>query len=177
MSFNFPAFLIAAFFCLLTATGATAGDVVYFQSASVPPTPLKQRLAKERGVIAHVEPGIMIAGEMLRPTDDGPFPALVILHGCGRLSPRTGQIRAERYVSWGYVVLQFDSFAARGIESGLGKTCLNIPTVDRPLDAILVRNVRNGLVEPFPAEGALQLWSMVFEPKAAGSECGGASYC
>jgi dienelactone hydrolase len=136
MSFNFPAFLIAAFFCLPAATGATAGEVVYFQSASVPPTPLMQRLAKEHGEIAHGEPGVMIAGEMLRPAGDGPFPTLVILHGCGGLSPITGQIRAERYVAWGYVVLQFDSFAARGIESGLGKTCLNIPAVDRPLDAI-----------------------------------------
>ena len=136
MRFNFPAFLIAAFFCLLMVTGAAAGVVVYFQSASVPPTPFKQRLAKERGEIAHIEPGIMIAGEMLRPAGDGPFPALVILHGCGGLSLRTGQIKAERYASWGYVVLRFDSFAARGIESGIEKTCLNPPMVDRAADAI-----------------------------------------
>lgn len=55
-----------------------------------------------------------ISGTLRRPRGDGPFPALVLLHGCGggRL-----QSRAEWLTSAGYVTLVVDSFSQRGIDN------------------------------------------------------------
>jgi len=58
---------------------------------------------------------------MLRPAGNGPFAAVVALHGCGGLFTRKGEMQsrevdwAERLVAAGYVVLLPDSFTARGI--------------------------------------------------------------
>jgi dienelactone hydrolase len=58
---------------------------------------------------------------LFRPKGDGPFPAVVALHGCGGLLNGDGEIRnreedwAERLVATGYVVLFPDSFTARGV--------------------------------------------------------------
>jgi dienelactone hydrolase len=123
-------FLVVGCLTIWAVPNPAAGDVVTFRSASVPPTPFKQRLAQERGEVAKAEQGIELTGELLRPAGDGPFPALVMLHGCGRPSS-TDAIRAERYVSWGYVVLHFDSFAPRGVKN----ECAGGAT-DRALDAL-----------------------------------------
>ena len=56
----------------------------------------------------------MISGIVSKPDGDGPFPALVSLHGCsGRVSSRWHHY----LVSLGYVVLAVDSFSKRGISS------------------------------------------------------------
>ena len=126
---SLPALLIVGALSVLAVPAAS--EVVSFPSASVPPTPLRQRLARERGEIAQAEPGIEITGELLRPAGNGPFPALVMLHGCGGPSPKTDPIKAERYVSWGYAALRFDSFAPRGI-----KNMCNGAVADRAQDAL-----------------------------------------
>jgi dienelactone hydrolase len=57
---------------------------------------------------------------MFRPTGKGPFPALVLMHGCGGMYTRSGNI-TRSYIHWaellaenGYVALLMDSFNPRG---------------------------------------------------------------
>jgi dienelactone hydrolase len=86
---------------LLTGTTAIAAEFVTF---------------KGTGTAAEPDPLILTA-KLTKPKGEGPFPAVVMLHGCGgALSKRDNQW-AERLVSWGYAVLQVDSFKPRGIRS------------------------------------------------------------
>lgn len=67
----------------------------------------------------------IITARLYRPQGDGPFPAVVGLHGCSGLIVRSGRMRdtvmptfadwAERLSAAGYVVLLPDSFSSRGI--------------------------------------------------------------
>lgn len=61
-----------------------------------------------------------LSGTLYRPKGDGPFPAVVLLHGCAGLGDRD-----FRWASWlnaeGYVTLVVDSFALRGISNVCGK--------------------------------------------------------
>lgn len=57
---------------------------------------------------------------MYRPTGKGPFPALVLMHGCGGMYTRSGNV-TRSYRHWvellaenGYVALLVDSFNPRG---------------------------------------------------------------
>jgi dienelactone hydrolase len=58
---------------------------------------------------------------LFRPKGNGPFPAVVALHGCGGLFNDDKEMKgreedwAERLVAAGYVVLLPDSFTARGV--------------------------------------------------------------
>src|SRR5438128_2256159 len=61
---------------------AAAAETVHFKSATTPPTPLQQRLARERGQPIAEQPTVELAGELHRPAGAGPFPAIVALHGC-----------------------------------------------------------------------------------------------
>jgi dienelactone hydrolase len=60
---------------------------------------------------------------LIKPKGDGPFPAVVGLHGCAGLVNRSGQLGAryrdwgERLTAAGFVVLYPDSFRSRGIGS------------------------------------------------------------
>ena len=59
---------------------------------------------------------------LLRPEGAGPFPAVVVLHDCSGLGPRSsGSPRrwADLLVKQGYVVAIPDSFSTRGFESGV----------------------------------------------------------
>src|SRR5262249_56845655 len=60
---------------------------------------------------------------VFRPDGDGPFPAVVAVHGCSGLFDTNGAVR-ERYQDWGdhlaaagFVVLYADSFTGRGLKS------------------------------------------------------------
>lgn len=66
---------------------------------------------------------IEIVGYLFRPKGEGPFPAIVAMHGCGGLFNKTGNL-SKRHNDWavrltnlGYVVLFPDSFTPRGIDS------------------------------------------------------------
>jgi len=59
---------------------------------------------------------LTLAGQLTKPKGDGPFPAVVVLHGCSGLN-RFYRIWAERLASWGYVALRVDSFGPRGAGS------------------------------------------------------------
>jgi dienelactone hydrolase len=64
---------------------------------------------------------IDIPATLIRPDGDGPFPAVVILHDCSGLGPKSSGAPmrwAGELVPQGYVVLIPDSFTPRGFQDG-----------------------------------------------------------
>jgi dienelactone hydrolase len=117
----------------LLATPAAA-EPVRFPSATTPPTPLQQRLARERGEAIERQPAVDLWGELYRPSGNGPFPAVVMLHGCnGRLPRAIEDAEGARFTALGYALLTVDSFGPRGVK----QRCLEGegPPVDRVMDA------------------------------------------
>jgi len=60
---------------------------------------------------------LTLAGKLTKPQGDGPFPAVVLLHGCDGIMANRDDLWAKRFASWGYVALQVDSFGPRGLSS------------------------------------------------------------
>lgn len=60
-------------------------------------------------------------GYLARPPGLGPYPAVVMMHGCGGLLTKSGRVQtnlaawARRLADWGYVALAVDGFTPRGI--------------------------------------------------------------
>ena len=54
------------------------------------------------------------SAELYRPRGPGPFPAVVVLHGCNGIGPHYRQW-AELLAQWGYVAMLVDSFGPRGM--------------------------------------------------------------
>jgi dienelactone hydrolase len=55
-----------------------------------------------------------LLGYLARPDGPGPFPAVVVLHGCAGISGASAGT-ADQLKAWGYVVLAVDSLGPRGI--------------------------------------------------------------
>jgi dienelactone hydrolase len=49
------------------------------------------------------------------PGDVAPYPAVVVLHGCGGISSHSAAI-ADRFGGWGYVALAIDTLGPRGMD-------------------------------------------------------------
>jgi dienelactone hydrolase len=100
---------------------ARAAERLQFESARYQIGPLQQRLARERGEAIARPPAEIIDGFLIKPEGNGPFPAVVHLHGCNGL-PKAFKAGADegqwskQLAAWGYVVLVVDSFTTRGIE-------------------------------------------------------------
>jgi len=109
--------LPALFGCLISSM-AIAKENVSYPNAAVP------------GLTSSVK---VYAG-IYRPKGDGPFPAVIILHGCGGHDGHH-QAWAERLVSWGYVGIVVDSFGSRGHGNICKKTDVVTPQ-DRISDII-----------------------------------------
>ena len=97
-----------------------AVDHVRFESAAEQIGPLQQKQARERGEVLKPVPGDVIDGYLARPEGNGPFPAVIHLHGCGGLGPPfkanpAGNEWVKDLVAWGYVVLVVDSFTTRSV--------------------------------------------------------------
>jgi dienelactone hydrolase len=60
--------------------------------------------------------GDPIQGYMAKPDGAGPFPAVIVLHGCAGMHDTTKQRLVDELVGWGYAVLFVDSYATRGID-------------------------------------------------------------
>src|SRR5207245_7703734 len=86
-----------------------AAEVIQFPSESLPGKPLE------------------LVGHLRRPTGPGPFPAVILLHGCAGDWRGIDSRWGVRLVEWGYVALSVDSFGPRGI-----KTVCGYPTSDSP---------------------------------------------
>ena len=95
---------------------ALADELVKFNSASYRVGLLQQRLARERGETPGELSGTPIEGYPTKPEGSGPFPAVVLLHGCGGWTEAVRQERAAWFTNLGYVALAVDSFATRGIK-------------------------------------------------------------
>jgi dienelactone hydrolase len=85
---------------------ATPLERVEFESAS-------QRL----GSPGALSPGDRIQGDLAKPDGAGPFPAVIVLHGCAGMHDTTKQKLADELVAWGYVILLVDSYATRRIDN------------------------------------------------------------
>jgi dienelactone hydrolase len=75
--------------------------------------------ATGRVAFDNVTPGapLTITGHEERPAGPGPFPAVVLMHGCHGVSPSTRDW-ARWFRDRGYVALVVDSWAPRGIDDG-----------------------------------------------------------
>lgn len=104
---------------------------------------------------------VVLDGYVWRPAGDGPFPALVALHGCGGVFIDPGDTTPDRIAGkfryWGkqladagFVMVMVDSFVPRGYGDDVedGEVC-DIPWQDRPaeIDGVTAR--------PFDAYAAL----------------------
>jgi dienelactone hydrolase len=89
--------------CALTADAcATPLERAEFESAS-----------QRRVSGGALSPGDRIQGDLAKPDGAGPFPAVIVLHGCAGMHDTTKQKLADELVAWGYVVLLVDSYATR----------------------------------------------------------------
>jgi dienelactone hydrolase len=105
---TFQAAVVLMLWCAVSALTADAWatplERVEFESAS-------QRLLSG-GLIR----GDRIQGYLAKPDGAGPFPAVIVLHGCAGMHDTTKQKLADELVAWGYVVLLVDSYATRRID-------------------------------------------------------------
>ena len=60
-----------------------------------------------------------LLGYLARPGLDGPYPAVVVLHGCDGFRSHSAGI-ADTLGSWGYVALAIDSLSPRGFNNHCG---------------------------------------------------------
>lgn len=98
-----------ALFCLpsLFATTTDAGERVQFEASH-----------------AYTSDSVTLRAEISKPDGEGPFPAIVLMHGCGGWQPAvryTMNAYADYFVRHGFAVLDLDSFGPRN--SGGGKVC------------------------------------------------------
>jgi dienelactone hydrolase len=103
-------------------------ELVKFDSGPPSPTPLA------------------LEGYLRRPDGPGPFPAVVLWHGCGGYHEPLDQDWGVKVASWGYVALTIDSFGPRGIKN----TCGSGPPADMAYDAYRALNflVQQQFVDP-----------------------------
>ncbi len=93
-----------------------------------------------------------VTGFLFRPEEVGPFPAVIIMHGCDGLEWRVRgqpgflllQAYARRYVGHGYVALILDSFEPRGVDNACGQP-LGVSPARRAWDAASAARFLGGL--------------------------------
>jgi len=105
--------------CVCASAVTMAQELVRFDSAPVRVGQLQQRLARERGEAPKAAD--TIEGYLAKPEGDGPFAAMVLLHGCDGLSKDDLKSDAQFVTGLGYVLLAVDSFASRGIKEACTK--------------------------------------------------------
>jgi dienelactone hydrolase len=92
---------------------ATPAEVVGFDGKSFSSTPLTLR------------------GYLRRPDGAGPFPAIVLLHGCNGFPEQLDQNWGVKITAWGYVTLTIDRFGPRRLKN----TCRGGGPPDMAFDA------------------------------------------
>jgi dienelactone hydrolase len=98
---------------LMANAWATPLERVEFESAS------QRRVSG--GVLS---PGDRIQGDLAKPDGAGPFPAVIVLHGCAGMHDTTKQKLADELVARGYVILLVDSYATRRIDHACTSSAL-----------------------------------------------------
>lgn len=111
--------VLAALVLVLAAAMASARDEPGFQRVTIP--------LIEPGKPVPADPPV--TGYVIAPAGRGPFPAVVLVHGCNGLDwdvpGRPGWVvlrnYGRRYAAHGYVALVLDSFAPRGVRDVCGR--------------------------------------------------------
>lgn len=98
--------LLLLFAAMSWSGSAGATEVVHFKSAVLPGQDGKR--------IDQAQAGFPIWGHLAHPEGDGPFPAVVLMHGCGGLQ-QAHFTWAERLNRLGYTTLIVDSFRPRSV--------------------------------------------------------------
>jgi len=110
--------------------------------------------------------GVTLSAVLYRPAGDGPFPAVIALHGCAGLFGK-GRAVSPRHADWGerlaqegFLVLMPDSFGPRGA----GSQCRTADRVTRPsrervADAIAAKAYLQTRADVKPAAISLLGWS------------------
>jgi dienelactone hydrolase len=103
---------------------------------------------------------LTLEGKLTKPSGVGPFPALVLLHGCGGISRQRDDVWAKRLADWGYAALQVDSFGPRR-ESNIcaSRALLNDFVPLRVGDAYAAKSFLAGLPMVDPDRIAIMGWS------------------
>ncbi|MFQ5897865.1 MAG: dienelactone hydrolase family protein [Candidatus Methylomirabilia bacterium] len=86
---------------------------------------------------------LTLTGILAKADGDGPFPAVVLLHGCSGIRPLY-RAWVARLVVWGYVALQVDSFNPRG-KTYICDKLLAISSFERAKDAHAAKAYLAGL--------------------------------
>ncbi len=102
--------VLATIHCTQTA----AAELIRLESIPFRAAEIVKREEIERGKIP--KPPVTVEAYLSKPEGDGPFPAIVYLHGCGGLSKSRRDAVAALMTGWGYVTLAVDSFSARGLK-------------------------------------------------------------
>ncbi len=114
---TFQAALVLMLWCAVRALTADAWatplERVEFESAS-----------QRRVSGAALSPGDRIQGYLAKPDGAGPFPAVIVLHGCAGMHDTTKQKLVDELVAWGYVILLVDSYATRRIDHACTSSAL-----------------------------------------------------
>ena len=80
-----------------------------------------------------MEDSLVIDGLLYRPEGNGPFPAVVVLHGCSGVDYHH-RAWAKQLKEWGYIALIVDSFGPRGVDRVCGHS-FKIPDLQRAADS------------------------------------------
>jgi len=101
--------------CVCNNAVVLAEELVRFGNVPVRASQIQQRMAQERGETLRAAADT-IEGHLSKPEGNGPFPAVVYLHGCAGLSENVRMNIAQLMTGWKYVSLAVDSFTSRGIK-------------------------------------------------------------
>jgi dienelactone hydrolase len=100
---------------------------------------------------------LTLTGKLLKPQGNGPFPAIILMHGCRGMIPAYHSW-AEKISSWGYVTLVLDSFTPRG-EKNVCERVHAVPFDVRATDAFDAKAYLAGLSFVNRSKVALIGWS------------------
>lgn len=107
--------------------------ILWLSAASAETLPSPQEITFTAPVYQS-EDAIELTAYLYRPEGQGPHPAIVDLHGCNGIWPVRSRPWLERYLDWGFAVLQVDSFGPRG-QDNICANLFAIPTWQRARDA------------------------------------------
>jgi len=136
----FKSAFTAALLVSVIFTAAIAGDTVTFKGMTT----------TEAG-----DP-LMLTGKLTKPQGDGPFAAVVLLHGCSG-PKRWNDMWAERLAEWGYVTLAVDSLEPRG-KSNICRDVYLVRAEVRAKDAHAAKSYLAGL--PFVDSNRIAVMGM-----------------
>ena len=100
---------------------------------------------------------VELAGRLVKPDGDGPFAAVILLHGCDGMDLDSDWVRRD-WGGWGYGFLELDSFGPRGVTEACTNYLAVSPTI-RARDAHAAQAYLAALPFVDPARIAVLGWS------------------